>query len=229
MDLGLYHTLRLEKAVYSFPISSHNYRILVMLVLGMPERLIFTAFMVFVITERILETRASTRALRGEKAENWSLPLLFVLHCLVLAAVILEFSLSNKPLQLWVSGTGLTLFFTALVLRLWSLRTLGRYWSLHVEIRPDQRLITEGPYRLMRHPAYMAIILEFVGIPLVGNCYLSLLAVFVLYFPVLALRIMIEEKALIKKFGQAYIEYKNQTGALLPSRPLSWFSSPSRR
>ncbi len=189
----------------------------------------FAAFMAFVITERILETRASTRALRGEKAEKWSLPLLFVIHCLVLSAVIIEFNIANRPLQPWVSGLGLILFFAALVLRLWSLRTLGEYWSLHVEIRPDQRLITTGPYRLMRHPAYAAIILEFIGIPLVGNCYLSLLAVVLLYFPVLALRIVIEEKALVKKFGPAYIGYKDHTGALLPFRPLSWFSGPLRR
>lgn len=189
----------------------------------------FGVFMLFVVIERIVETRASTRALRGEKAESWSLPLLFILHCVVLAAVIVEFSTANRTLNPWVTGLGLFLYVAALMLRLWSLRTLAEYWSLHVEIRPDQRLIMEGPYRLMRHPAYAAIILEFVGIPLVGNCYLSLGLVFVLYFPVLALRIIVEEKALVKKFGQAYIGYRNHTGALLPFRPLYWFSSQARR
>ncbi|HXK59692.1 MAG TPA: isoprenylcysteine carboxylmethyltransferase family protein [Acidobacteriota bacterium] len=189
----------------------------------------FAIFMVFVIVERILETRASTKAVRGKKTESWSLPVLFMLHCLILASVIVEFALLKERLNLWVTALGLFLFGTALILRLWALRTLAEYWSLHVEIRPSQRLIKQGPYRLMRHPAYAAIILEFVAIPLVGNCYLSLGLVLALYFPVLALRIVIEEKALIEKFGQGYEQYRKTTGALLPFRPLAWFSSRDGR
>jgi methyltransferase len=181
----------------------------------------FAVFMLLVGGERLLETRASTRALRGEKAENWSLPLLFILHTLILASVVVEFYVWQRPLNLWITGLGLFLYVLSLGLRLWAVRTLAEYWSLHVELRPTQPLIKTGPYRLVRHPAYTAIILEFIAIPLVGNCYASLGLVLVFYFPVLAARIVTEEKALIKKFGPAYNDYQDKVGALLPFRAFS--------
>jgi methyltransferase len=194
----------------------------------------FAVFMLLVVGERLLETRASTRARRGEKAENWSLPLLFILHSLILTATVIEFYVRQGPLNPWITGLGLLLYGSSLLLRLWAVRTLADYWSLYVELRSCQPLIKTGPYRLVRHPAYAAIILEFIGIPLVGNCYVSLGLVLVLYFPVLAARIVTEEKALVKKFGLAYIRYRHQVGALLPFRallegPASDLKSASRR
>jgi protein-S-isoprenylcysteine O-methyltransferase Ste14 len=177
---------------------------------------LFVVFLVLVSTERLWETRASRRAERGQKQEAWSLPLFYVLHIAVLASVPVEYFLVERRLQAWVTIIGLVMVVGGLALRLAAIRTLGRYWSLHVEIRVQHQLIMEGPYRYVRHPAYAAVILEFIGIPLVGNCYYSLLLVFLLYFPVLAARIFCEERALTAKFGDAYAQYRKQTGALVP-------------
>ncbi len=177
---------------------------------------LFVVFLVFVSVERLWETRASRRAERGQKQEAWSLPLFYVLHIAVLASVAVEYFWAERRLQVWVTALGLVMFAGGLMLRLAAIRALGRYWSLHVEIRAQHRLIVEGPYRYIRHPAYAAVVLEFIGIPLVGNCYYSLLLVFLLYFPVLAARIFCEERALTAKFGDAYAQYRKQAGALAP-------------
>jgi len=178
----------------------------------------FLAFMVFVAVERVWETRASGRALRGKKAEAWSLPALFVVHCLVLLAVTTEFLWRTPDITPWVTAAGLVLFSGALGLRLWAIRALGGYWSLHVEMRPDQPLITSGPYRFVRHPAYLGTFLEFIGVPLVGNCYWSLLLVFLVYFPLLGIRLRTEEKVLERTFGASYRAYKDRVNGLLPFR-----------
>ena len=177
-------------------------------------------FLAVVSAERLWEMRASRLAVRGEKRQGWSLPLFLLLHATILVAVGVERFVWDWPVQPGLMAIGAVLVVVALVLRLAAIRTLGKFWSLHVEIRQEHRLIQEGPYRYMRHPAYAAIILEFIGIPLVGNCYYALLLAVVAYLPVLAVRMVGEERALVEKFGEAYVNYQRQVFAVLPLRRL---------
>ncbi|MBI5394433.1 MAG: isoprenylcysteine carboxylmethyltransferase family protein [Verrucomicrobia bacterium] len=177
---------------------------------------LFIGFMAFVVVERMWEMGASRRAMRGQTKQGWSLRAFFILHNLIMAAVVVEFFWVPRAVNGWVTGAGLVLFVAALVLRNVAIRTLGKFWSLQVEIRPGHELIREGPYRFVRHPAYSAIVMEFIAIPLVGNCYWSLALVFLLYFPLLAARIAGEERALVEKLGDAYVRYAQEVPALVP-------------
>lgn len=178
--------------------------------------MLFAAFLAFVSAERLWATRASRHAERGQKQQAWSLPVFYVLHIAILVSVATEYFWMRRTLVLWVTGLGMVLFGASLLLRSWAIHTLGKFWSLHVEIREQHRLIRDGPYRYVRHPAYVAIIMEFIGIPLVGNCYYSLIPVFALFFPFLAVRILYEERALVAKFGEDYLAYRKQAGVLWP-------------
>lgn len=77
-------------------------------------------------------------------------------------------------------------------------------------------LVTEGLQNKVRHPLYSGTILIFLGYfiynPLLSS-FVSLLALFI-YLPI---GIRLEEKKLIEKFGQAYIDYKNEVGAIFPN------------
>ena len=66
------------------------------------------------------------------------------------------------------------LFVAANVIRVMAIRALGRFWSLHVEIREPHQFVQDGPYRIVRHPVYSSFVIEHIAIPLVGNAWWSL-------------------------------------------------------
>lgn len=64
----------------------------------------------------------------------------------------------------------------ALALRLWMLQAMGWYWSVRLVRRPEQPVVTSGPYRYVRHPNYLAVILEIAAVPLMTGAYWTALA-----------------------------------------------------
>jgi protein-S-isoprenylcysteine O-methyltransferase Ste14 len=110
---------------------------------------------------------------------------------------------------------GLALLFVGGVLRIWPMFVLGRRFSGLVALQPGHELVTDGPYRYVRHPSYLGAILALVGWVLVFRSSVGLL-VSALGIPVLIGRIESEEALLASQFGSAYQEYRARTWRLLP-------------
>lgn len=107
---------------------------------------------------------------------------------------------------LFMTGSGYFLF-------IWSVLARGRY-STSWEMHENHRLVTWGPYRYMRHPSYVAYFILFVG------QFLTLLNLVALV-PLLAIPGYTgiaekEEELLTRRFGEAYTQYQQNTGAFLP-------------
>ena len=64
------------------------------------------------------------------------------------------------------STIGMVLIIGAGVLRRQCYRTLGRYFTFEVSIRKGHQLVTTGPYNIVRHPSYTAILLMYIGMVL---------------------------------------------------------------
>jgi len=94
-------------------------------------------------------------------------------------------------------------------------RSLGKLFSEDVRIIPGHRLVTGGPYRLIRHPIYLGEIFFGFSIPMILS---SLYGFIIMLVPTLLViyRIEIEEKALASKFGQEYLDYASKTKKLIP-------------
>ena len=109
---------------------------------------------------------------------------------------------------------------TAIVLgslgRQWAISTLGRFFTLNVQITDDQLVVTDGPYRWVRHPSYTADILAFTGIGLALGNWLALLAAAVLPLLGLLVRIHVEEGALFTALGEPYRAYAAGRKRLVP-------------
>ena len=105
----------------------------------------------------------------------------------------------------------------SLVIRLIAIRGLGRFWSLQVEIRQEHRLVREGIYQYVRHPAYLAMMLEIVAIPLVVNSYYTVIFAIGAFVPALLVRWRYEEQELVRKFGDVYVQYQREVGAFFPN------------
>ncbi len=122
------------------------------------------------------------------------------------------FSLS---LPLGLRLTGLALSLATLPWLYWSHLALGRQYSPDLDLKQDHKLITKGPYSVIRHPMYTILIVFMISISLFSASTLILvphLAAIIL----LLLRLDKEEAMLIEKFGEDYREYMLKTGRLLP-------------
>jgi protein-S-isoprenylcysteine O-methyltransferase Ste14 len=180
------------------------------------ETVLFCVFMLVATGWRVRETFQKQGQVRGGTRMMWSFYALFSLSCVIFAGTVLEFFFVKRAHCLWASLLGGVVFVLANVLRWVAIRALGRFWSLHVEIRDQQPLIREGPYRYVRHPAYAAFVAEHIAVPLVGNAWWSLGVAVFLFVPMILWRIAREEAALVEKFGDRYRAYQREAGRLTP-------------
>ncbi len=122
---------------------------------------------------------------------------------------------SALSLPPWLRWIGAGLGFAAWPLIYWMFSSLGRNVTDTVVLRKEHRLVTEGPYRWVRHPMYSFSFLLFVGFSLLtANWFIGLMGLLAL--TLLVVRTPIEEAKLIDEFGDAYRAYRKRTGRFLP-------------
>ncbi len=91
---------------------------------------------------------------------------------------------------------------------------IGRF-NIQPEVKTEAKLITKGPYKLIRNPMYSGLLLVF-GAGLFESFQLIEVSVFVILTVVLLIKIKLEEKYLLLKFGERYSDYKKTSSRLLP-------------
>lgn len=119
------------------------------------------------------------------------------------------------PLLPLLVAAGLTLQAGAILLAVWARRHLGRNWSGAITETVDHQLVHSGPYRLVRHPIYSAMLGMTLGTTVVSGELHALLAL-VIMTVAYARKIPLEERHLRTVFGPAYDEYRRGTWAVLP-------------
>ena len=152
---------------------------------------------IFLIAEA-LRSRRNERALRARGAIEPAGDVYAAMTAAYPLALFTPFALAlgrgPAPLPIWT--TGLIIFLAAKAMKFWAIHALGPRWTFRVLVMPGEPLVTAGPYRYLRHPNYLAVAGEIVGVatmcaaPAVG-------AVALVGFGALMLRrIAIEERAL---------------------------------
>jgi protein-S-isoprenylcysteine O-methyltransferase Ste14 len=112
--------------------------------------------------------------------------------------------------------TGLVILVAGLVLRGWSIRTLGDYFTGRVMVSADQPVITAGPYRVLRHPSYTGLLLACAGVGLASANWAGLAAMAILPLSFILWRIHAEETALMATLGDRYRGYASHHKRLVP-------------
>lgn len=111
---------------------------------------------------------------------------------------------------------GLLLLFSGTVFRIWSIRTLGRYFTATVQTQTNQKIITTGAYGIIRHPSYLGGFLAGVGSATLLHAYIGIIVSATVMFAAYWYRIRVEEEALVKEFGEEYRSYQKETKKLFP-------------
>jgi len=152
----------------------------------MDSQLWYTLLIGAVSVERIAELIVSQRnaswALQqnGVETGQGHYPPMVLLHTGLLAACLLETYLIDRPFVPALGWAMLALVLGAQALRWWCITTLGRQWNTRVIVVPGLALVRAGPYRWLRHPNYLAVVIEGIALPLVHTAWVTALAFTVL-------------------------------------------------
>jgi protein-S-isoprenylcysteine O-methyltransferase Ste14 len=101
------------------------------------------------------------------------------------------------------------------ILAAWARRHLGRNWSAEVRIGEGHELVRTGPYRMLRHPIYTAMLVMFIGTAVSSSQYHALLGVAMLVVAYLR-KTRLEENILRETFGAEWDTYQRDTWRLVP-------------
>ncbi|WP_144127209.1 isoprenylcysteine carboxyl methyltransferase family protein [Catellatospora sichuanensis] len=164
--------------------------------------LAYTLLILAVAAERLVELVVSKRhaawalANGGREYGRGHYPYMVALHTALLAGCLAEVWLLDRPFLPALGWTMLALVVASQALRWWCVTTLGRRWNTLVIVVPGLPLVDRGPYRWLKHPNYLAVVVEGFALPLVHSAWLTALTFTLLNFALLAVRIRVEDAAL---------------------------------
>jgi methyltransferase len=152
--------------------------------------------------ELLLSKRNARRAFARGAVEVQQKHYLFMVtfHSLFLVSCAAESLLWQRNFSPVVAWGALGLAILAQALRYAAVWSLGDRWNTKIIVLPGEQPVARGPYRWIRHPNYLAIVLEIIAIPMIRGAWITALVFSVGNLPLLAVRISVEEKAL----GEAY-------------------------
>ena len=160
------------------------------------------------------------RAARGERKDRGSVGvLMFLIPAGLVAAFFAAYGSPATRIAVWpdvVFWTAIAMMWLGMILRIWAVHTLGRFFRVTVFVHEDHHLITRGPYRWLRNPAYTGGLVTVVGIGLALGNWLSLALAPGAILIAFVWRITVEDKALRARFGQEYADYAKRSWALIP-------------
>ena len=177
------------------------------------------AFVIYIIAEIFIfwfTSRQNRNNLEKRKGDRGS--------CLIIVSgsiAIILFNLACRKndwfiipkLAFWI---GVIFIIAGIVLRLYSVLTLGKYFTVTVQVNSNQKVIQTGPYKYIRHPAYSGSILSLIGIALAFRSIIGIIGTLIIIAVIYGYRIKIEEKILENNLKIIYKKYKQHTKRIIP-------------
>ncbi|MGN6607235.1 MAG: isoprenylcysteine carboxyl methyltransferase family protein [Jatrophihabitans sp.] len=162
----------------------------------------FVVVVALVAVERVAELVVARRNERWSRARGaietgrGHYPVMVVLHTGLLVGAVVEVAVADRPFVPALGWTMLALVVASQALRWWCIGTLGRQWNTRIFVIPGAGRVTGGPYRLLPHPNYVAVVVEGFALPLVHTAWVTALVFTVLNAALLRVRISAEDAAL---------------------------------
>jgi protein-S-isoprenylcysteine O-methyltransferase Ste14 len=133
-----------------------------------------------------------------------------------LAAAVLIPS-AALPVDPWLAlALGSALVVLGIGLRQWAAKALGVFFTRSIVIRAEHRVVRNGPYRFVRHPAYAGDLVSVLGLALTLGNWLSIMIAVSGFFLAHVPRIRAEEAALDANFGEDYRAFAGTRKRLIP-------------
>ncbi len=167
---------------------------------------LYVLLIVAVAAERLAELVVSRRNLAwartrfGREYGFGHYPFMVVLHIELLVACLVE-----APHRSFLPALGWTMFAVVILaqaLRWWCITILGPRWNTRIIVIPGLPLVDGGPYRWMRHPNYVAVVIEGIALPLVHTAWITAVVFTVANAGLLRVRISSENAALTRALAE---------------------------
>ena len=171
---------------------------------------LYLAFLGLLYAERLVELLVSRRNARlalaagGVETGKGHFPVMVVVHALFPLACAIEVLALHRGFPGVVGYAALAVALGAQALRWWVVATLGWRWNTRIIVVPGAQPVTAGPYRYLRHPNYVAVILEAASVPLVHGAWLSAIVFVLANVALLSVRIPAEERAMGDEYAGAF-------------------------
>ena len=127
-----------------------------------------------------------------------------VVHTLFLFSCAAEVVLLGRPFPGAVGAVAIAAAIAAQALRYWAIRTLGESWNVRILVVPNAPPVRHGPYRFLRHPNYLAVIVEMIAVPIAHGAWITALVFSIANALLLVVRIRAEERALGAAWSNAF-------------------------
>jgi methyltransferase len=167
----------------------------------------FTVVVLLVGLERLVELVVSKRNAAwsldrgGVETGRGHYPAMVLLHTGLLVGMLVEAWLRRPEVPEAWAWSMLVLVVGSQALRWWCIATLGRHWNTRVIVVPGAPLVRSGPYRLLPHPNYVAVVVEGLALPLVHLAWVTAVVFTLANAVLLGVRLRVENAALASAGG----------------------------
>jgi protein-S-isoprenylcysteine O-methyltransferase len=169
----------------------------------------------FGAVELFMRQGQTAKSVRPTATDRGTSALILVAYALAVLAITTHL-LPSVALDATVAWVGVGVGVFGFVFRVWSMRVLGRFYTRTLVTTADQRVVREGPYRVIRHPGYLGSILVWMGAAASSGNLVSVGAVTLLLAVAYTHRIRTEERMLLEALGEPYAEYRRRSWRLVP-------------
>jgi len=169
---------------------------------NLDTRVLYTFLVALVAAGRVAELRIASRNRRdllargGVEVAPGHYRWMVLQHAAFLVCCPLEVWGLGRPFLPALGIPMLLLVVLATGLRYWVITTLGGRWTTRIVVLPGSSPVTGGPYKFLRHPNYLAVIMEILALPLVHTAWITAIVFSALNALILRVRIRAEEEAL---------------------------------
>jgi methyltransferase len=176
------------------------------------SRALYSSFLLLLAAERLFELWLSRKHARlafargAVEVGQRHFRAMSILHTSFLFSCAAEVWLLGRSFPGALGWTALGAALLAQALRYWAIATLGARWNVRVIVVPGDPPITNGPYRFLRHPNYLAVVIEMLAVPLLHGAWLTAAAFSLGNALLLRVRIRAEESALGPLYQAAFAE-----------------------
>jgi methyltransferase len=163
---------------------------------------LYLALLALVAIARLAELQISWHhqqelAQRGiEKRADPGFRWMVALHIGILAGAAVEVVTLHRPFLPWLAAAMAVLFILATALRWWVIRVMGSHWNVEVMMSGRLGVVSDGPFRWVRHPNYLAVFVEMAALPLLHSAWITATAAIAGNILILQHRLRIEEPVL---------------------------------
>ncbi|MEP6467195.1 MAG: isoprenylcysteine carboxylmethyltransferase family protein [Parafilimonas sp.] len=156
-------------------------------------------------------------AVTNKTTDRFSIVIILLVSVINVSSSLVEWAyFNNRQPNAYLTILGMVMICSGLLFRVYSITTLGKYFTATARATNKHILIKAGPYSIVRHPSYLGAIVVMLGVPVMLNNRVTLFTTIILLTIAYVIRINTEEKLLNSFFGEEYRQYSIHVKRLIP-------------